>query len=119
MFVFIVTLGAGAIVVIALAPLYAERLSAGSIELGSALVALAVSAALLGLMTAGPPAAREDELFVTSFVLLTIGSVLVLGGEGPDDGPSDGADAEPPWWPEFESGFRNYARKPRPLARIR
>jgi len=118
-FVFVVTLGVGAILTIALAPLYADRLPSGSIELGSALVALAISAALLGLMTVGPPAAREDELFLTSFVLLTIGSVFVLGAEGHDDGPSGGADGDPPWWPEFESGFRNYVRKTRPLARIR
>ena len=119
MFVFIVALGAGAIVVIGLAPLYADRLPSGSVELGGALVAFAISAALLGLMTAGPPAAREDELFLTAFVLLTIGSVLVLGGGNRDEGPPGGADGDPPWWPEFESGFRTYARKARPVARIR
>jgi len=118
-FVFVVTLGVGAIVTIALAPLYTDRLPSGSMELGAALVAFAISAALLGLMTTGATAAREDELFLTSFVLLAIGSVFVLGAEGHDDGPSGGADGDPPWWPEFESDFRNYARKTRPLARIR
>jgi hypothetical protein len=118
MFVVTIALGASAVVVIALAPLYADRLSSGSVELGSALVALAIATALLGLVTPGPSAAREDELFLCSFVLLVIGSVLVLRGDD-EDGREQGDDDEPPWWPEFEASFRSYARRSRPLARIR
>src|SRR5579872_2066272 len=123
MFAFVVALGASAIVVIALAPLYAGQIRSGSLELGAALVALAISAALLGLMTTGQSLARKDELFLCSFVLLMVGSILVLGDDGhDDDGLSGGDGDEPPWWPEFEDGFRTYAgraRRARPLARIR
>ena len=43
------------------------------------------------------------------FALRTIG-----GGGG--DGGGGGEPPEPPWWPEFERGFRDYARRqpPRP-----
>jgi hypothetical protein len=48
-------------------------------------------------------------------VLLSITTYLVLrtpddGGDGP--GGSD-EPPEPPWWPEFESAFRDYARRSR------
>ena len=35
------------------------------------------------------------------------------GGGGGDDGPGDPGDRpEPPWWPDFERQFRDYARRP-------
>ena len=35
------------------------------------------------------------------------------GGDGGDDGPGDPSDRpEPPWWPDFERQFRDYARRP-------
>ena len=47
--------------------------------------------------------------------LLSITTYLVL--RAPDDGGGDdpgapGEAPEPPWWPEFEREFRDYARRP-------
>jgi hypothetical protein len=48
-------------------------------------------------------------------VLCSITAYLVLRRpDGGDDGGSGPEAPEPPWWPEFERQFRDYARKRRP-----
>jgi hypothetical protein len=32
---------------------------------------------------------------------------------GEDGGPGSSGPPEPPWWPEFERDFRDYARRPK------
>jgi hypothetical protein len=47
--------------------------------------------------------------------LLSITTYLVLRApddDGGDDLRSPGEAPEPPWWPEFEREFRDYARRP-------
>jgi len=50
-------------------------------------------------------------------VLLSITTFVVLrtpgegGSRGDDPGPGD-EPPEPPWWPDFERAFRDYARRP-------
>jgi hypothetical protein len=48
-------------------------------------------------------------------ILLSITTYLVLRipDDGGDDPGSEGEDPEPPWWPEFERAFHDYARRAR------
>jgi hypothetical protein len=120
MFAVTITLGIVAIGAIATAPLYAGRVRRfGSARLGAALVTLAIGLALLCTATPGASAETKSEVFVCSFFLMLAGAVLVLGRDDPDGGSDGGGDDDPPWWPEFERDFRSYARRSRPLARIR
>ena len=114
---FIVNLAAGALTVaaISLSPLYARRVRlARSARLGVTLVVLAIAlgAASVASTDGLPP---KDGLFLCLFAMLLLGSLLILAdpGDGPDDDDERGPDGEPPWWPEFEDGFRRYARRTR------
>jgi len=118
MFVPTLALGVIAVAAIALSPLYAGRLRPfGSVPLGTACISLAVGIAVVCLATPRTSGAIRSELFLGAFVLMLVGAVLVLraGDEPSDDEPRDWTDGEPPWWPEFEEGFRSYARRRRPL----
>jgi hypothetical protein len=61
-----------------------------------------------------------EAAFVAGVLAFAVGALLLLsgrrdrgGGTGETVGPS------PPWWPEFESEFRAYARRqPRSRARV-
>jgi hypothetical protein len=118
---FIVTCAAGTATVaaIALAPLYARRLRlGGSSRLGTALVVASILCGAASVAASGAAMPPKDELFLFLFALLLLGTLLILGDEpdeGGDDGDGrhDGSDGDPPWWPEFEAGFRHYARRPR------
>jgi hypothetical protein len=123
MFIFTFALGVAAVAAIALSPLYAGRLRPfGSMRLGAACISLAVGIATVCLATSGTSAMRRTELFLCSFVLMLVGAVLVLRkGDDPDEHePGERPDDEPPWWPDFEEGFRSYAvRRRRPLVPTR
>jgi len=122
LFIFTFAIGTATVAAIALAPLYASRLKVtGSSRLGFGLVAAsmllgATSAATAGMLT--PP---KDELFLTLFALLLAGTLLILADD-PEDRDDDGRgrddfDGDPPWWPDFEDGFREYTRRRRsPIA---
>lgn len=71
----------------------------------------------------GGQALASALLWIASFFSLTTYMVLrapATGGGGGDDGGGGGSDppddpGEPPWWPDFERDFREYARRaPRP-----
>jgi hypothetical protein len=62
------------------------------------------------------PVAVDQTLFVAGVAGFAIGAALLLGRDDEDWREPD--DGEPPWWPGFEREFRDYARKPRPTARV-
>jgi hypothetical protein len=66
------------------------------------------------------PRTTDQALFVTGVVAFAVGSALVLGSRDDDDW-REAVDDSPPWWPEFEREFEDYARRNsprRPLARV-
>jgi len=116
--VFAFTLAVGLLVVaaVALSPAYVGRvqLPRHSTAIGTAFVTAA-------LLLAAPVAIwhvtllpSRNEVFLVSFVLLLLGTLLIVG-TGPEDDPGEGDD-EPPWWPSFELDFWSYTRSRRPLA---
>ncbi len=60
-------------------------------------------------------------LWVAALLSLTTFTLLRTppgeDGEGDDDGGSPVDQPEPPWWPDFERDFRDYARRSRPEPR--
>ena len=81
---------------------------------GAAVASGHLALALAGWLLLGVP-----PWFFGGCALVTLGVALLAAplmgprpdGGGGDDGPGpDGpADPGPPWWPEFERGFRAYA----------
>ena len=66
------------------------------------------------------PNADSFKLAVLWFALglsLTVYLVLRAPRDDGDDGPAYEAPPEPPWWPDFERGFRDYARSGQPRPR--
>ena len=113
MFILTLALGIIAVAAIAASPLYADRIRpVGSARLSTAAVSLALAIPLFGAASPRMGGIRS-ELFLCSFVLILIAAVLAPRGEDPDEPPYRGDD-DPPWWPEFERGFRSYARRRRP-----
>jgi hypothetical protein len=112
MFVFMLALGVCIVGAILLSPLYIRRVRVvKSAMLGAALV---VGSLGLAAIAASPPvrvAPANDVLFLCLFVLLLVGALLILGDDSDEEG--DGPDADPPWWPEFEAGFRHHLRSQR------
>ena len=120
MFIFTFAVGTATVAAIALSPLYASRLNMmsssrlKSSRLGAMLV---VAAMLLGAfaVTSGGVMRARDELFLCLFALLFLGALLILAdGSDGRDGHHDDTDGDPPWWPEFEAGFKSYSRQRRP-----
>jgi hypothetical protein len=119
--VFLVTLAVGAVTVaaISLSPFYVRRFRLpSSARFGAALVAASVGLGAVSVSTPGGALAPSDQLFLCLFATLLLGALLILGDnpdEGDDDsgGGPDDSDGDPPWWPEFESGFRSYVGRPR------
>jgi len=110
MFTLTLLVGLATIPAIAFSPVLAERLGlVRAPKLGAAFVLGAVGLALI--CAAEPGRTPANWLFLAVFVLLAAGALL-LAGEQPDD-PSGEAEDEPPWWPEFEAEFRQYARRRR------
>jgi hypothetical protein len=111
-FVLTLILGVAVVTAISLSPLYARRLPhRRSDGLGAAVVLAAVGLAAIAAAAPAGTAGIERVLFPCAFVLLLAGTLLLLGEQ--PDGRSEGDDRDPPWWPEFESGFRSYARRRR------
>ena len=119
MFIFTFAIGTATVAAIALAPLYAPRLKlAGSSRIGFGLVGASILLGTASVATSGHLAAPKDELFLSLFALLLAGTLLILADdpeERDDDagGSRDDFDGDPPWWPDFEDGFSQYARQRR------
>jgi hypothetical protein len=67
------------------------------------------------------PVAVDEAAFATGALAFAAGAFLVLGRDDADsDGPQKD-DVDPPWWPDFEQGFRRYStqRSPRPDGLVR
>ena len=94
-----------------------------SAALGFALAVLCLgvdSATVAATFTRPGPAADPFVLALLWLAaLLSVSAYLVLRAPGDDGGGGPEADVpEPPWWPEFERRFRDYARgKPRAPSR--
>jgi hypothetical protein len=66
------------------------------------------------------PRATDQALFIAGVVAFAIGSALLLGSREDDDW-REAPDESPPWWPEFERQFDEYARRNsprRPVMRV-
>jgi hypothetical protein len=120
---FPVTLALGLCIVAAilLSPLYIQRVrlvkssSPATVRrgsLGAALVLGSLGVAAVAVSLPGRSTPQNDALFLGLFVLLLVGSLLILAGDDTDE-EGDGPDADPPWWPEFEAGFRQHLRHAR------
>jgi hypothetical protein len=86
--------------------------------IGWALVAIPLPFAVALHVLRALPQASDQALFVTGIVAFAIGSALLLGTKDDDDW-REGVDDSPPWWPEFEREFQEYARRSprRPVVR--
>jgi hypothetical protein len=67
------------------------------------------------------PLVVDEAMFMAGALAFAAGAFVVLGR---DDADSDGPprdDVDPPWWPDFERGFRRYStrRSPRPDGLVR
>ena len=110
-FVLTLILGVAVVTAISLSPLYARQLRhRRSDPLGLALVLGAVGLAAIAAAAPAGAAGIERALFPCAFVLLLAGALLLLGDQPDGRYEGDDSDSDPPWWPEFESGFRSYAR---------
>jgi hypothetical protein len=67
------------------------------------------------------PVVVDEAAFATGAFAFAAGAFVVLGRDDADfDGPRKD-DVDPPWWPDFERGFRRYStrRSPRPDGLVR
>jgi hypothetical protein len=79
--------------------------------------ALETAAGIYLLAATGPP--RIGLFFCVSGIctgLLAVALWALIfprpdGGDGGDGGGEGGGDSEPPWWPDFERGFRRYVEE--------
>jgi hypothetical protein len=119
LFIFTLAVGTTTVAAISLSPLWARRVSLvkSSSRLGTALVASSITVGAASVTTSWRILSPKDALFLCLFVILLLGTVLILGDtdsqDDGGDGRGDGSDDDPPWWPEFESGFSQYVRRPR------
>jgi hypothetical protein len=122
LFAFTVAIGMGTVAAISLSPLYARRLqlSRRPSRVGLTVIGVAILLGGTSIASADQLLPARDGLFLSLFALLLLGTLLILGDDpgargDDDDRPGDGpdGDADPPWWPEFEAGFSQYARRPR------
>ena len=116
---FIVTLATGSVMVaaIAMSPMYARRVRFQRSPFAGILLvcgSIGLGLAARGSADTTPP---RDDLFLCLFAMLLLGALLIVADPGDDgfgdDSGGDGPDEDPPWWPEFEAGFRSYARHSR------
>jgi hypothetical protein len=115
--VFAFTLAVGLLVVaaVALSPAYVARvqLPRHSTAIGTAFVTAALLLAAPAAVWQVTLLPSRNEVFLVSFVLLLLGTLLIVG-TGPEDDHGEDGD-EPPWWPSFELDFWSYTRSRRPL----
>jgi hypothetical protein len=81
-----------------------------------AVLCFVVDAATLAAAFVWPTATANSFVFALLWlaVLCSVTAYLVLRRpDGGDDGGSGPEAPEPPWWPEFERQFRDYARQRR------
>jgi hypothetical protein len=72
---------------------------------------LAVALQLMGRL----PAAVAQPAFLAGLAAFAAGTLLILSTDDDEDGWSEADDRSPPWWPDFERDFRDYAlRSSRP-----
>jgi hypothetical protein len=94
-----------------------RRAPASARATGWALVAIPLPAAVgVHLLThLSPPV--DQTLFIAGVAGFAVGAALLLGRD--DEDWREPEDDSPPWWPEFERAFDEYAnRSRRPLARV-
>jgi len=113
-------LGAILLVAIALASRAPAQKSDEARATGWLLVAVPLPLVVVLHVAGVLPSTTDQALFVTGVVAFAVGSALVLGSRDDDDW-REAVDDSPPWWPEFEREFDDYARRNsprRPLARV-
>src|SRR6185436_12186218 len=113
-------LGAMLLVVIALASRAPAQKSDEARATGWLLVAVPLPLVVVLHVAGVLPSTTDQALFVTGVVAFAVGSALVLGSRDDDDW-REAVEDSPPWWPEFEREFDDYARRNsprRPLARV-
>jgi hypothetical protein len=91
-------------------------LRSGWVGFPLALLCFLIDAATLAAAFVWPSATANSFVFALLWlaVLCSVTAYLVLRRpDGGDDGGSGSEAPEPPWWPEFEQQFRDYARQRR------
>lgn len=112
-------LGVLLLVAIGLSTRAPAQRSATKRVIGWLLVAVPLPCAVALHLAGALPRATDQALFVAGVVAFAVGSALLLGARD-DDYWHEATDDSPPWWPEFERQFHEYARRssrPRPVVR--
>ena len=111
MFPLTVALGVSVVVAILASPVYVERFRpAGSVRLGTAFVVGSIGLASLAASVPRASLPAADAVFLGCYALLLVGALLILRGDS-GEGRGDDTDPDPPWWPEFETGFRRHLQR--------
>lgn len=88
---------------------------------GWVLIAVPLPLAVALHLTGKLAQTTDQALFVVGIAAFAIGAALVLG-KSDDDWREADDDDSPPWWPQFEQDFWDYAdrsrRKPRPTVSV-
>ncbi len=82
-------------------------------SLGWMLVAIPLPLAV-GLHMKGELSQVADQsIFLLGVIAFAVGAALILTADGDDDFRRESSDDSPPWWPDFEREFQEYALKSR------
>jgi hypothetical protein len=107
-------IGLGLLVVIAVA---ARRppatTSTGRRLIGCGLIAGPLPLAVALHLFVPLPTGLNQAAFIAGVIAFAVGAILVLGEDEREERSDPDAELEPeqpPWWPDFERGFRAYAR---------
>lgn len=106
-------LGAMLLIAIALASRAPAQKSDEARATGWMLVAVPLPLVVVLHVAGVLPRTTDQALFITGVVAFAVGSALVLGSRDDDDW-REAVDDSPPWWPEFEREFDDYARRNSP-----
>jgi hypothetical protein len=80
-------------------------------RLGWSLVAIPLPLAVGLHMVGGLSQVADQSIFLLGVFAFAIGAALILTTDGDDDFHRENSDDSPPWWPEFEREFQEYARR--------